>query len=393
MEGIMTRFIVFVGVLLVSILSVNATDVSFFGPNQYGLNGIQTLRFSGVKSGPRSQHFEVQKNTNPDIPLKCLKFDDCTQYVEIFSDGSGIPYSEKTQKQIKEEISAFATTQLTYSFTWSQVSVLDSYGLMSKESVSRFHNLHLMISPHDRACLEKNAFYRRTGYEGGQGHLNFCSGGNPKTVRLFDVVSHETGHAILDALNPVYYSTNHAFSSVHESFGDLTSLFTSLSLANLKGKTEQVGFFLHGSGLCIARGWDGINTCLRKPYSIPSLQLSCEAHDNSMLLTRFICDAMRQTHQTLCPSKSFLNYPMTTVQYFQQLLLSTVTRTPKFKTLGGFIDMLQDTNDSFRDADLINPYTFLQKCYFVLSGTEQEDFYGIVQESLERKLNDSLDRC
>ena len=52
------------------------------------------------------------------------------------------------------------------------------------------------------------------------------------TCRSFDIVAHETGHAILDALRPGYWpcsSSHPQTGGLHESFGDLTAIFTMLA--------------------------------------------------------------------------------------------------------------------------------------------------------------------
>src|SRR5438445_9270562 len=48
---------------------------------------------------------------------------------------------------------------------------------------------------------------------------------------LFDIVSHATGHAILDGLKPTWIMNGHApqTAALHESFADLTSIFLALS--------------------------------------------------------------------------------------------------------------------------------------------------------------------
>ena len=88
------------------------------------------------------------------------------------------------------------------------------------------------------------------------------------TCRSFDIVAHETGHAILDALRPGYWSSAHPQTGgLHESFGDLTAIFTMLaqmdqceaviaeSKADLHAKTffpavaEQFGEALYGHRL------------------------------------------------------------------------------------------------------------------------------------------------
>ena len=89
------------------------------------------------------------------------------------------------------------------------------------------------------------------------------------TCRSFDIVAHETGHAVLDALRPGYLSRNMhpQTGGLHESFGDLTAIFTMLaqmdqceaiiaeSKCNLHAKTffssvaEQFGEALYGHRL------------------------------------------------------------------------------------------------------------------------------------------------
>ena len=88
------------------------------------------------------------------------------------------------------------------------------------------------------------------------------------TCRSFDIVAHEAGHAILDALQPGYLSSWHPQTGgLHESFGDLTAIFTMLaqmdqceaiiaeSKADLHAKTfflavaEQFGEALYGHRL------------------------------------------------------------------------------------------------------------------------------------------------
>jgi hypothetical protein len=77
-----------------------------------------------------------------------------------------------------------------------------------------------------------NAFYSRN-----QSSLKFGdfipSGetGRVYTCRSFDIVSHETGHAVLDGLKPHWLEANNPpqTGGLHESFGDLTAIFLALS--------------------------------------------------------------------------------------------------------------------------------------------------------------------
>jgi hypothetical protein len=77
-----------------------------------------------------------------------------------------------------------------------------------------------------------NAFYSRS-----QASLKFGdfipSGEKDRvyTCRSFDIVSHETGHAVLDGLKPQWLMADNPpqTGGLHESFGDLTAIFLALS--------------------------------------------------------------------------------------------------------------------------------------------------------------------
>jgi len=77
-----------------------------------------------------------------------------------------------------------------------------------------------------------NAFYSRS-----QASLKFGdfipSGAADRvyTCRSFDIVSHETGHAVLDGLKPHWLEADNPpqTGGLHESFGDLTAIFLALS--------------------------------------------------------------------------------------------------------------------------------------------------------------------
>jgi hypothetical protein len=77
-----------------------------------------------------------------------------------------------------------------------------------------------------------NAFYSRS-----QCCLKFGDfvpggqAGRVFTCRSFDIVSHETGHAVLDGLKPAWLNADNPpqTGGLHESFGDLTAIFLALS--------------------------------------------------------------------------------------------------------------------------------------------------------------------
>jgi hypothetical protein len=91
----------------------------------------------------------------------------------------------------------------------------------------------IQVYPH--AGVTANAYYSRT--EKALKFFYFNKPGDPATApkiytcRSLDIVSHETGHAVLDGLKPHWLlATNPPQTGgLHESFGDLTAIFLALS--------------------------------------------------------------------------------------------------------------------------------------------------------------------
>ena len=89
----------------------------------------------------------------------------------------------------------------------------------------------LQIFPHGLPDT-MNAFYRRSAKELRFG--DFVPSGTTErvfTCRSFDIVAHETGHAILDGLKPnwLLFSAPPQTGGLHEAFGDITAIFLALS--------------------------------------------------------------------------------------------------------------------------------------------------------------------
>ena len=91
----------------------------------------------------------------------------------------------------------------------------------------------IQVFPH--AGVTMNAYYSRD--EKALKFFYFNKPGDPPgspyifTCRSFDIVSHETGHAVLDALKPDWLLIGQPpqTGGLHESFGDLTAIFLALS--------------------------------------------------------------------------------------------------------------------------------------------------------------------
>ncbi|MEN8157819.1 MAG: hypothetical protein ABFS10_12785 [Bacteroidota bacterium] len=90
------------------------------------------------------------------------------------------------------------------------------------------------IYVYPRAGIEANAFYSRT--DKALRFYYFHPSGNELnpliyTCRSFDIVAHEVGHAVLDSLKPDFLSNSWhpQTGGLHESFGDLSAIFTMLA--------------------------------------------------------------------------------------------------------------------------------------------------------------------
>jgi hypothetical protein len=88
----------------------------------------------------------------------------------------------------------------------------------------------LSVFPH--AGVTQNAFYSRN--DKALKFFFFDTGTPPQTVftcRSLDIVAHETGHAILDAMKPGWLLASNPpqTGGLHESFGDLTAIFLALT--------------------------------------------------------------------------------------------------------------------------------------------------------------------
>lgn len=107
------------------------------------------------------------------------------------------------------------------------------------------------------------------------------------TCSSFDTVAHEAGHACLDGMCPTLHTSRLDHGTLHESFGDLTALFTSLELAT----PTQQSAWLSAPHTATCMAGDLTGSCLRNPYIDSAIK--CEEHKLSEPLTRFMCNYMK----------------------------------------------------------------------------------------------------
>jgi hypothetical protein len=173
------------------------------------------------------------------------------------------------------------------------------------------------------AGTDFNAYYSRQ-----SGDLNFFHDTDPKTKQVLfsadsgEVVSHETGHAILDAMRPGYLSSwSPDPAAFHESFGDVMGMLMTLQDdASVKQLAQQTGGDLSKPNLLAATGEQlgiGINDSVGKnvtggdyvrnaindftwqdPSTLPdrgdATHLGSEAHSFSRLWTGAFYDVLTE---------------------------------------------------------------------------------------------------
>lgn len=165
-----------------------------------------------------------------------------------------------------------------------------------------FDGSRLTIVPH--AGLLANAFYSAESHS--LQFFSFLRGRDAyHTVLAHDIVAHETGHAILDAVRPRYYEPWHPeTTALHEAFGDFSALFAALShdvvrrrvagrldRANLLSEVAE-GFEEAGEG-----GWTSLRSLVNAKPS--AWKDTLEPHDLSLRLTSSVYRALVRLSATV----------------------------------------------------------------------------------------------
>lgn len=228
-----------------------------------------------------------------------------------------------------------------------------------------------------RAGITMNAFYSRT-----QKALKFFFFDKPGTpgikvftCRSFDIVAHETGHAILDGLKPGWISIGNPPQSgaLHESFGDLTAIFLALSqLDQVEAIIAQTKANLHDKSF-IADVAEEFGLALGRPNGLRNAdndlrlsQVSNEVHDLSQVFTGGIYDILADIFQfeqrPLRRDDSSVLYEA--AQYVCSLVLRAILAAPNTRTT--FADVVnQMLNISFADGKPVQYRNFIRNRFTV----------------------------
>jgi len=132
-----------------------------------------------------------------------------------------------------DSVHTFAVVRMTLTMYQRALATGSTLAALPWQWNSASNSDPISVFPHHSQMM--NAFYSRSGKLLAFGF--FAKPGAPApaptifTCRSFDIVAHECGHAILDGLKPqwILASATPQTSALHESFGDLTAIFLTLT--------------------------------------------------------------------------------------------------------------------------------------------------------------------
>ena len=165
-----------------------------------------------------------------------------------------------------------------------------------------FEGSRLLVVPH--AGTLDNAFYSAESHS-----LQFYSFMEGRrvfhTALAHDIVAHETGHAILDAVRPRYYEPfEPETSALHEAIGDLCAIFAALShdvvRRNVAGSLHRLNLLseiAEGFEKAGAEGWGSLRSLVTATPS--DWKDTIEPHDLSLKLSSTVYRALVTLHDTL----------------------------------------------------------------------------------------------
>ena len=213
------------------------------------------------------------------------------------------------------------------------------------------------------------------------------------TTRSFDIVSHETGHAVLDGLKPGFLESWHPQTGgLHESFGDLSAIFTMLAqldqceavIAESKTNLHDKTFFSamaeeFGEALGRPMGLRNANNTLKLS------DVSTEVHAISQVFTGAIYDVLSDMFEDSLKLDS--EDPAATLfktgEHLNALLLSALIKSP-------------DRNATYKDVaqNMIDIETNVRWKDFILKRFTEREVFGTTKlAAAEPQKLDWSDTC
>jgi len=191
----------------------------------------------------------------------------------------------------------------TFAIVWLTLKMYER--VLEGESIPWAWNMQGNREPikiYPRAGMAANAYYSRY-----QKALKFFYFTPPRTdtfaytCRSLDIVAHETGHAVLDGLKPKWFSARNIpqTGGLHESFGDLSALFLTLSdLDQVEAFIAMTKANLHKKSFLAALA-EEVGAALGRPMGLRNAdnnlklsEVSNQVHDISQVFTGGIYDVL-----------------------------------------------------------------------------------------------------
>ena len=198
----------------------------------------------------------------------------------------------------------------------------------------------LTVNP--RGFAGANAYYSRNRKALSFGHFTPQGTSNQVyTCRSLDIVAHETGHAILDGLKPGWLGIGNVpqTGGLHESFGDLTSIFLALSqLDQVEAFIAMTNADLHKKNF-LARLAEQFGSAMGRPMGLRNAdndlklsQVSNQVHAISQVFTGGIYDILadifsfekNRQRKTKDPAQVLLEVS----QHLSRLVLNAIIKSP-----------------------------------------------------------------
>ena len=125
------------------------------------------------------------------------------------------------------------------------------------------------------------------------------------TSQSHDVVAHEAGHLSLNLLSPDFWNTrNREARAFHESFGDMTAIFSLLSFKEIRKLVLKETNRDLGKPSFLSRIGENIVDRDASELIMDSSKISCEEHSLSRLLTNALYGALAETFTEALTNKS-----------------------------------------------------------------------------------------
>lgn len=221
--------------------SVSAADISETSDHKSLFNFrnvYKPITFNYYLQDPSVMHEpgETSLNVKHTLGIPKLQDNDIKITTRVMPNLFGDPFVFKPETSRFDAASVFATVRTTMDMYHGDLETLKALYPSNSTFAQKLDYWNqrkygrLSVTP--EAGIDANAYYSR---QGTFRELRFFSfvGNDRKVVhtcRSSEIVTHETGHSILDIMKPEYFASNELETGgYHESFGDQTALFWNLN--------------------------------------------------------------------------------------------------------------------------------------------------------------------